>query len=164
MPRVRSNLPNATRRAQVDSLPPPLSEITLTAEEEALFDEEFVRDAIVKAMESVRSLRLRREARVNHVLAMRDILFVNWLREHQADLPAGEDDGVIGLPTRAQAYQRVTQFAADHNLGVRDYLRFLEAYESLQHPISESTSDEELSRILQILSTETPSTVVVTPS
>lgn len=133
-----------------------LAGIRLTDEERQLFDEAFVAQTIAAAMAAVKALQARRESRISNLLAMRDMLFAEWLRDHVGKKIHEHDPGeneppVLVVPDIAVAYERVTRFAAKHDLAVADYLRFVEAFKSLNEPISNSTTDEELSRLFDLI-------------
>lgn len=144
-----------------DEPPLPLSSIVLTDEEKRLFSSEFLNEAISRAMMGVREFENIRSRRISSVLAMRDLLFAEWVRDR---LGSVEDvDGRVRkfqaidtyVPERAAVYQRVNRFAEARNIAVEDYRRFVDAFERLSQPISESTTDDELDALFGLVGAST---------
>jgi hypothetical protein len=143
-------------------------EIVLTPEEEKLLTPEFVRETVSKAMAAVKRLQEQASMDVNEVLAMRDVLFTEWLRRKlrfepdlgtnatdlEAVLAAVDEPGELQLPENAATTQRVTEFAAEEGLEIGKFLRLLDEMKEDDHEISEETSDSELHHILQTISSE----------
>jgi len=111
-------------------------------------------------MIAVQTLERDSTQRINGLLAMRDLLFAKWLRENTSgvapDMKSGQHQPLETLvPERASVYQRVNRFAESRNLAVQDYLRFVDAFEQLNQPISEDTSDEELGNLFELVGAKT---------
>ncbi len=159
---------NRTDKDQASNEPPPLGleDVVLTDEEEAIFTSEFVREAVADAIEAVRQLEAQRSVGISRLLGMRDLLFATWLGRtfsiDESSLTALESDmatvvrGVdskVELPTSADVVRRVTEFAAEQDMPIGAYLRFVDAYARFK-PLSAETSDEELRELMGFLTTE----------
>jgi hypothetical protein len=62
-------------------------------------------------------------------------------------------DSKVELPTSADVVRRVTEFAAEQDMPIGAYLRFVDAYARFK-PLSAETSDEELRELMGFLTTE----------
>jgi hypothetical protein len=143
---------------------PGLDEIVLTPEEEALLDPEFLRESVANAIAAVRKVESQRTARIRKLLAMRDLLFAQWVKKlapsdlaqwdssfedelAELDVPTPDfhPEGEIELPRKALIYERVNRYVEDdHDLEVQDYVRIVHSIDQNDARISEKTTDEQL--------------------
>jgi hypothetical protein len=155
-----------TDAANSDATLPELEDVVLTPEEEALFTSEFVREAVANAIEAVRQLDAQRSIGISRLLGMRDLLFATWLGrtfnidessisalESDMAAVARDVDSDVELPHSVRVVNRVTEYAAEQNMPIGEYLRFVDAYVRFK-PLSDQTTNEELRDLMGFLTME----------
>lgn len=154
-----------------------LGDVELTAAEQELFTGAFLADLVDEAMQSVQSLEDRASLRLSRILAVRDVLFADWVRE-QFGLPvsaqdaevewgasardrppgaplAAHDQGVV-VASQAELYERVNNYLVHQNVTVAEYLRVIDALRVVDSKLSRYSPDKDVQELVAVLTTLTP--------
>jgi hypothetical protein len=145
---------------------PGLEDVVLTDAEQAIFTSEFVREAVASAIDAVRQIEAQRSVGISRLLGMRDLLFATWLGrtfdidanslmalESDMEAVVREVDTRAELPDSVTVVKRVTEFAAEQDMPIGEYLRFVDAYGRFK-PLSGQTTDDQLRELMDFLTTE----------
>lgn len=133
-----------------------LSKMILSDEEASVFTEEYLTTAIEEAMQSIRRVEALWRAPFSQVLPLRDMLLARYLlgsgvgaapldKVEVSNLP---QEASLGVPEllldEARTFERLSQFAAEKELGVPEYVRLLTMVAQLPEGYSALPSDHEL--------------------
>lgn len=139
-----------------------LDKMVLSPEEEALFTEESLAEAIEAAMKTIRQAQAIRGAAFSQVLPLRDMLLARFLLgTGGATTNVGEHDDLHVLAggstvvsedvlDEARTYERLNHFAAQHELGVPDYVRLVSLATRLPNRDPALLTDAEIQSLLDV--------------
>jgi len=133
-----------------------LDKMALSEEETSIFTEEYLATAIEEAMQSIRRVEALWRARFSQVLPLRDMLLARYLlgtglgaaQLDEIEVTKFTEGGSFVVPEsimdEARTFERLSNFAAEKELGVPEYVRLLTMVGQLPEGYSAPPSDNQL--------------------